>query len=70
MAFDPKIYKAGRGPTDILGGLTQMLETASAFENLMQTRENKKTGDIRQDMQTFGQILASSGNLDTLNEHD
>ena len=68
MAFDPKIYKAGRGPTDILGGLTQMLETASAFENLMQTRENKKTGDIRQDMQTFGQILASSGNLDTLNE--
>ena len=68
MAFDPKMYKEGKSPGDIFSGLTQMLETASAFENLMQVRENKKTGDIRQDMQTFGQILAGAGNLDDLNE--
>ena len=67
MAFDPKMYKQGRAPGDIFSGLTQMLETATAFESLQIQRENNDKLTIGSEIEALSKAIEDSQNQEDLN---
>ena len=67
MAFDPKMYKQGRAPGDIFSGLTQMLETATAFESLQIQRENNDKLTIGSEIEALSKAIEDSKNQEDLN---